>query len=141
VSPSSKSKKTPARRPAPRRPAPPAKRSKAKPAPKARPKPVAKKPITKKLAKATPKTPARPAAKGSARPANKSEGPSGGAAAAPPPRPGDARRHVLSLSFLRDGDEFLARIETDGGQITELKNRALDQLLTLVAGELEDLLE
>jgi hypothetical protein len=56
------------------------------------------------------------------------------------PRP-DARRHVLSLSFLRDGDEFLARLETDSGQITELKNRSLDQLLTLVAGELEDLLE
>ena len=25
----------------------------------------------------------------------------------------DERRHVLSLSFVRDGDEFLARIETD----------------------------
>ncbi len=50
------------------------------------------------------------------------------------------RRHVLSLSFVRDGDEFLARLETDGGHITELKNRSLDQLLTLVAGELEDLL-
>jgi len=32
-------------------------------------------------------------------------------------------------------------METDGGQITELKNRSLDQLLTLVASELEDLLE
>jgi hypothetical protein len=53
----------------------------------------------------------------------------------------EARRHLLSLSFLRDGDEFLARLETDGGQITELKNRSLDQLLTLVAGELEDILE
>lgn len=68
------------------------------------------------------------------------------AAAAPsPPVPeaparGDSRRHVLSLAFLRDGDEFLARLETDGGEITELKNRALDQLLMLVAGELEDLL-
>ncbi len=51
------------------------------------------------------------------------------------------RRHVLSLSFVRDGDDFLARLESDGGQITELKNRSLDQLLTLVAGELEDLLE
>ena len=59
---------------------------------------------------------------------------------APPVRT-DARRHVLSLSFLRDGDEFLARLETDAGQITEMKNRSLDQLLTLVAGELEDLLE
>jgi len=76
--------------------------------------------------------------------------PSGGKSpsAAPPapavpelPIPRDARRHVLSLAFLRDGDEFLARLETDAGQITELKNRSLDQLLTLVAGELEDLLE
>jgi len=48
---------------------------------------------------------------------------------------------MLSLSFVRDGDEFLARLETDSGHITELKNRSLDQLLTLVAGELEDLLE
>ena len=56
-------------------------------------------------------------------------------------RPRDARRHILSLSFLRDGDEFLARMESDSGQITELKNRSLDQLLTLVASELEDLLE
>ncbi len=65
----------------------------------------------------------------------------------PSPPPGGAepsrelRRHVLSLSFLRDGDEFLARLESDGGEITELKNRSLDQLLTLVANELEDLLE
>jgi hypothetical protein len=51
------------------------------------------------------------------------------------------RRHVLSLSFVRDGDEFLARLETDSGHITEFKNRSLDQLLTLVAGELEDLVE
>ena len=56
------------------------------------------------------------------------------------PLPG-GRRHVLSLSFVRDGDEFFARLESDAGQITELKNRSLDQLLTLVAGELEDLLE
>lgn len=47
---------------------------------------------------------------------------------------------MLSLSFVRDGDDFLARMETDAGHITELKNRSLDQLLTLVAGELEDLL-
>ncbi|MGP8159324.1 MAG: hypothetical protein ACLPWO_06950 [Thermoplasmata archaeon] len=58
--------------------------------------------------------------------------------ALPPP---DGRRHVLSLSFVRDGDEFLARLETDSGHITEFKNRSLDQLLTLVAGELEDLVE
>jgi len=67
-------------------------------------------------------------------------------AASPPtpqlevPLPG-GRRHILSLSFVRDGDEFLARLETDSGHITELKNRSLDQLLTLVASELEDLLE
>ncbi|MGI0055287.1 MAG: hypothetical protein ACREBZ_06205 [Thermoplasmata archaeon] len=59
----------------------------------------------------------------------------------PPPRVIDGRRHVLSLSFLRDGDEFFARIEGNAGQITEFKNRALDQLLTLVASELEDLVE
>jgi len=53
----------------------------------------------------------------------------------------DGRRHVLSLSFVRDGDEFLARLETDSGHITEFKNRSLDQLLTLVAGELEDLID
>ncbi|HYB78933.1 MAG TPA: hypothetical protein VEG66_04125 [Thermoplasmata archaeon] len=53
----------------------------------------------------------------------------------------DGRHHVLSLSFVRDGDEFLARLETDSGHITEFKNRSLDQLLTLVAGELEDLVE
>ncbi len=51
------------------------------------------------------------------------------------------RRHVLSLSFVRDGDEFLARLESDSGHITEIKNRSLDQLLSLVANELEDLLE
>lgn len=89
-----------------------------------------------------PKRPAAPAKAGSkAPPKPAAKGP----AAAPttavetPPR-GDSRRHVLSLAFLRDGDEFLARLETDGGEITELKNRALDQLLMLVAGELEDLL-
>jgi hypothetical protein len=59
----------------------------------------------------------------------------------PPPTRTLGRAHLLSLSFLRDGDEFLARMETDSGQITELKNRFLDQLLSLVANELEDLLE
>jgi hypothetical protein len=78
--------------------------------------PAAKRPPVKPAASATPKSP-------------------------PLPPKGDGRTHVLSLSFVRDGDEFLARLETDGGQITELKNRSLDQLLTLVAGELEDLLE
>jgi hypothetical protein len=147
VSPSSSSKKTPARRSAPRRPAPPAKHAKSKPVAKARPK-AAPRPPSKSAKKTPPKTPAKPTPKGSARPAPKGSSKSApkSAAAEPappsaPPRSGDSRRHVLSLSFLRDGDEFLARLETDGGQITELKNRALDQLLTLVAGELEDLLE
>lgn len=62
-------------------------------------------------------------------------------APAPPPRNPDERRHVLSLAFVRDGDEFMARLETDSEQIIELKNRSLDQLLSLVANELEDLLE
>ena len=89
--------------------------------------------------------PARPAvSKPTAKPAAKSSSKTAAPAAPVPPLevplPG-GRHHVLSLSFVRDGDEFLARLETDSGHITELKNRALDQLLTLVAGELEDLLE
>jgi hypothetical protein len=94
------------------------------------------------------KKPARPVTHKSAAPparpsGSKSSSKSGASVAAPPlevPLP-DGRRHVLSLSFVRDGDEFLARLETDAGHITELKNRSLDQLLTLVASELEDLLE
>ena len=94
----------------------------------------AKKLPAKKAAPA--KKPVAPAKRPAARP------PSGPAkASVAPSARGDGRTHVLSLSFVRDGDEFLARLETDGGQITELKNRSLDQLLTLVAGELEDLLE
>jgi hypothetical protein len=93
----------------------PAPRKSAKPAPKARPHSAAPKPAPK----VAPVRPAAPA----------------------PVRVGDGRRHLLSLAFLRDGDEFLARLETDAGQITELKNRSLDQLLMLVAGELEDMLE
>jgi len=87
------------------------------------------------------KSPAKPAAKTAAKPASKP------APKSKEPQPElqvplpDGRKHLLSLSFVRDGDEFLARLETDGGHITELKNRSLDQLLTLVAGELEDLLE
>jgi outer membrane biosynthesis protein TonB len=88
-------------------------------------KPAPKKPAAKPAAKSTPKAPSAPAIK-----AEELEVPSP-----------DGRRHVLSLSFVRDGDEFLARLETDAGHITELKNRSLDQLLTLVASELEDLLE
>ncbi|MGI0054095.1 MAG: hypothetical protein ACREC5_03565 [Thermoplasmata archaeon] len=84
------------------------------------------------------KPPARPSGAGS--PAKSTPAPVAPSPPALSPR-GDARRHVLSLSFLRDGDEFLARLETDAGQITEMKNRSLDQLLTLVAGELEDLLD
>lgn len=117
-----------------RRPAPPPRKSASsakKPAARPAPKPVAKKPAPSKATR--PAAPAKPAAKSS----------KASAASAPPlelPLPG-GRRHVLSLSFVRDGDEFLARLETDSGQITELKNRSLDQLLTLVASELEDLLE
>jgi hypothetical protein len=80
-----------------------------------------------------PKVAAKPPAKGSSKPKETRSD-------LEVPRP-DGRRHVLSLSFVRDGDEFLARLETDAGHITELKNRSLDQLLTLVASELEDLLE
>lgn len=117
------SSKRPSKKAAPSRP--PA-RPAARPTPK-KAKPAAKKPVAKAPAAS------KPAAKASSKPV-----------APPLPElsvllPG-GRRHVLSLSFLRDGDEFLARLETDAGQITELKNRSLDQLLTLVAGELEDLL-
>lgn len=82
---------------------------------------------------------ARPATRSSA-PAGKAKGEARSVPELTLPLPG-GRRHVLSLSFVRDGDEFFARLESDAGQITELKNRSLDQLLTLVAGELEDLLE
>jgi hypothetical protein len=128
---SSKKRRPPAgkpKRPRVSRPIRPKTRPKAK-APARRPVPAAKaKPV--------------PAAKGRAKP----EPARAPATPAMPVEPaltvgGDGRRHVLSLSFLRDGDEFLARLETDSGQITELKNRSLDQLLTLVASELEDLLE
>ncbi|MCI4368116.1 MAG: hypothetical protein L3K09_00930, partial [Thermoplasmata archaeon] len=85
--------------------------------------------------KAKPTSPPTKAATKPGKPTKASEAP------APPAPPRDARGHVLSLSFLRDGDEFLARLETDAGQITEIKNRSLDQLLGLVANELEDLLE
>jgi hypothetical protein len=123
----------------PRRPA--SKKTARRPAPKAKPRP--------KAYAAGKKSPAPPA---KAKPAPARAAPSKAPPAAKPavaprepepqlevPLPG-GRRHVLSLSFVRDGDEFLARLETDGGHITELKNRSLDQLLTLVAGELEDLL-
>ncbi len=93
-------------------------------------------------AKPTPKAASKPVAKGTA-PSKSTSKPAAPTKVPIPelevPLPG-GRRHVLSLSFVRDGDEFLARMETDAGHITELKNRSLDQLLTLVAGELEDLL-
>jgi hypothetical protein len=105
----------------------------------------AKAPAKKSPSKPVPKTAGKPAPKAPPKPAPKapSKAPPKEAPAAPvaPVPTGDVRRHVLSLSFLRDGDEFLARLETDAGQITEMKNRSLDQLLSLVAGELEDLLE
>ncbi len=110
-------------------------RASARPSRPATKRPVPKKPSARKPAPRAP--PARPksgsAAKTPAKPKPEVEG-----VVAPRPM---GRIHVLSLSFVRDGDEFLARMETDGGQITELKNRSLDQLLTLVASELEDLLE
>jgi hypothetical protein len=121
--------RTPARKASARR-SPPVTKGKVRPS-KPTPKPVAK-PTAKVVPKAPPKTPPRPSA-----PAPQPAPP---AAALALPLPG-GRRHVLSLSFVRDGDEFLARMESDSGHITELKNRSLDQLLTLVAGELEDLLE
>ncbi|MGI0132556.1 MAG: hypothetical protein ACREDK_05625 [Thermoplasmata archaeon] len=100
------------------------------------------KPVARPHRAAPRRPPAKPAARPSVRPLTKkpTPAPSPSPQSTAPPR-GDGRRHVLSLSFLRDGDEFLARLETDAGQITELKNRSLDQLLTLVANELEDLLE
>jgi len=94
--------------------------------------PPAKKPVTAS------KKPAAPVKKPA--PASKSPKPKEVEPELEVPLP-DGRRHVLSLSFVRDGDEFLARLETDSGHITEFKNRSLDQLLTLVAGELEDLVE
>ncbi len=125
--PSARRQKKAARAP-PKRPTP-ARRPASKPVPR---------PAPKKAVSPGSKAPAKPAV---AKPAAHSTG--SAAAPSPPleiPLPG-GRRHVLSLSFVRDGDEFLARLETDGGHITELKNRSLDQLLTLVASELEDLLE
>lgn len=101
------------------------------------------KPVRKVAAKKpTPKSaPHRPAPKVKPAKAVKPRAEAEVAEIAPLPRSPDSRRHVLSLSFVRDGDEFMARLETDAGQITELKNRFLDQLLTLVANELEDILE
>ncbi|MCI4341797.1 MAG: hypothetical protein L3K11_05455 [Thermoplasmata archaeon] len=114
---------------------------------------AAKKGTSPRKPAAKPKARPRPASKSKARPAAAARRPAPAKTAPPKPKPEpvstpapatpprtDTRRHVLSLAFLRDGDEFLARLETDGGEITELKNRALDQLLMLVAGELEDLL-
>jgi len=121
---------------------PPAKRpAKSRPAAAKKPTRTAPRPATKKPAHPpAPKAIAKPA-----KPAVKASGKAGAKSKEPQPElevplP-DGRKHVLSLSFVRDGDEFLARLETDVGHITELKNRSLDQLLTLVASELEDLLE
>jgi hypothetical protein len=115
-------------------------KSKAKPAPK---KAVAARRPPPRRASPPPKKspPAKPASK----PAPKSASAASAAAKALPvelevPLP-DGRKHLLSLAFVRDGDEFMARLETDSGHIMELKNRSLDQLLTLVASELEDLIE
>lgn len=120
---------------------PSSRRQKPKAKPAARRPAPARKPPAKPPARPASKAPSRPAAK----PPKTAKAGAASTAGAPAPTPvvrrADGRVHVLSLSFVRDGDEFLARMETDAGQITELKNRSLDQLLTLVASELEDLLE
>ncbi|MGA8275629.1 MAG: hypothetical protein WB789_07660 [Thermoplasmata archaeon] len=128
---SSRSSKSAPRRPKAAR-SPPSKSSKKTAAKKAR------RPAPKPTPKPTPKKTAPPAKTSGSKKATTAPVP---APVLPEPRRSDGRRHLLSLSFVRDGDEFLARLETDTGHITELKNRALDQLLTLVAGELEDLLD
>jgi hypothetical protein len=128
---SSKKSKAAARRPA--RPAPRAARASPKPSPK-----------KAQGAKPAPAKGAQPAKPSAGKPSTGKKVPVAEVDVVPPVQVitrADGRRHLLSLSFVRDGDEFLARMETDTGHITELKNRALDQLLTLVAGELEDLLE
>jgi len=115
-------------------------KSKAK-RPAARPAPPKKKPApVHKKARPTPKKAAPPPRKGAPVAPKATPKPKEPEPELNVPLP-DGRRHVLSLSFVRDGDEFLARLETDSGHITEFKNRSLDQLLTLVAGELEDLIE
>lgn len=121
---------------------PSARRQKRTARPAARPSAARVRPKPKKPTRAKAKPAPKPVAAAKSRPTPKGKAPE---AAAPAPSlelplPG-GRRHLLSLSFVRDGDEFLARLETDAGHITELKNRSLDQLLTLVASELEDLLE
>ncbi|HEV2166772.1 MAG TPA: hypothetical protein VGS23_07370 [Thermoplasmata archaeon] len=130
----------PTPRKAPPRSGTPAKKS-GKGQPKARPptKPSGKKPAAKSVPK---RGPPPKKAGGPTRPKGGSgKGSAAEAAIDATPARTVGRAHLLSLSFLRDGDEFLARLETDSGQITELKNRFLDQLLSLVANELEDLLE
>ena len=108
-----------------------------KPVPKSSSAKRPSKPAKSAPSKFAPKSPPKPSAKAPSKPAAPERVPEAELAV---PLPG-GRRHVLSLAFVRDGDEFLARLETDTGHITELENRSLDQLLTLVAGELEDLLE
>jgi len=131
---------SPRRAPPPRRPA--GKKVARHPPAKAKPKPKAKPAAKPKAAPAKKPAPRPSGAKPSRPPTPKPRTPAAAKEPEPElavPLPG-GRRHLLSLSFVRDGDEFLARLETDVGHITELKNRSLDQLLTLVAGELEDLL-
>ena len=112
------------------------------PPPKARKAAPSKTPAARSLPKKVPvKKPAgRPVPKTHASPPSPRLEPSPQPALPPLPPPSVTPQLVLSVSFVRDGDEFLARLESLGGHITELKNRSLDQLLTLVAGELEDLL-
>jgi outer membrane biosynthesis protein TonB len=122
---------------------PSARRQKAKARPPPRKAAPARKPAPKKAPSPRKAAPSKTPAKTSRAPSAKPAGTAKASVAPPLPvvRRSDGRVHVLSLSFVRDGDEFLARMEQDSGQITELKNRSLDQLLTLVASELEDLLE
>ena len=127
--------KSAASKPTPKRGKPPVRSSK---------RPPARKPPSKAPAKPLAKAASKPKPKSGKSAPKKPAFPSKEDVPLPPPPPirlPGGRLHVLSLSFLRDGDEFMARMETDAGQITELKNRSLDQLLTLVASELEDLLE
>ena len=121
----------------------PAARSVARRRSKPRPRPIRPVPKKKTGVKSKPRS-SRPAPKSARREPSRPVGPVPEPAATPATlltRSPSGRSHLLSLAFLRDGDEFFTRIETNSGQITEFKNRSLDQLLTLVAGELEDLLE
>jgi hypothetical protein len=110
-------------------------------APKKKPATAGKPKAPVKSSKGSSAPKAKPAPKNSpGKPSAVASAPVPEVALPPPPLLGNETIRILSLAFVRDGDEFLARLESAGGHITELKNRSLDQLLTMVAGELEDLL-